>query len=127
MALQSGIVRLFAESANISKNENHILGHRCELAVIRLLTQRGWILECQRVRTTIAEIDLIFSKKNEILLIEVKKLDDPWRAFVRIHKKQYQKLQKNLIFLSTNIKKFNFKALVCWVDEKNKISFVLVN
>ena len=127
LVLQNGIVRLSAESASTSKNADYIAGYRCELAVIRLLVTRGWVLECQRARTTIAEIDLIFSKKNEVLLIEVKTLDEPWRSFVRIKKSQYLKLQKNLVFLSTNIKKFDFKATVCWVDKKNQVSFVLVN
>ncbi len=91
------------------------------------MLKQGWTLEYQRMRTTIAEIDLIFSKKNEILLVEVKKLDNPWRSFERIHKNQLNKLRKNLIFLATNIRNYNFKATVCWVDQQNQVSFVLIN
>ncbi len=127
MALQSGIVRPLAESANTADDPNHQAGYRSEVAVIRLLNKRGWKLECHRARTTIAEIDLIFSKNNEILLVEVKRLDDGWRAFERIGKKQYQALQKNLVFLTTNLKTYRFIATVCWVDAENKVSFVLVN
>lgn len=127
MALQSGIVRLLAESANTVNDPNHLAGYRSEAAVVRLLNKRGWKLECHRARTTIAEIDLIFSKNNEIVLVEVKKLDNGWRAFERIGKKQYQALQRNLVFLSTNLKSYRFIATVCWVDIENKISFVLVN
>ena len=97
------------------------------MAVIHIMEKRGWVLECQRIRTTIAEIDLIFTKRERVLLVEVKRIDNPWRTFERIHKTQYQALQKNLIFLSTNLKKYDFMATVCWVDAENKISFVLVN
>ena len=95
--------------------------------VIKLLHNQGWQLECQRVHTNIAEIDLIFSKESQVLLVEVKKLDNPWRSFERIKKSQYRSLQKNLIFLSTNLKKFSFIATVCWVDKNNVVSFVEVN
>ena len=134
LVLQSGIVKPSQEFASTAdhfkvnqfKNKNLNDGYRAEVAVIRLLRQRNWVLECQRVRTTIAEIDLIFSKGHDVMLIEVKRLDDPWRAFERIGHLQVQALKKNLFFLSVNLKMYSFCAAVCWVDDQNRVSFVRI-
>lgn len=97
-----------------------------ELAVIYLLEKNGWNLQFQRSRTEIAEVDLIFLKNKLVFLIEVKKLNDDWRSFQRIPRKQYQSLQKNLILFSNRFKEWEFRAYVSWVDIHNKVSFVSV-
>ena len=86
LALQLGIVKPLAESASTSENLHHISGKRSEMAVIHIMEKRGWVLEWQRIRTTIAEIDLIFTKRERVLLVEVKRIDNPWRTFERIQK-----------------------------------------
>ena len=99
--------------------------------MVRLLRSKGWILDYQGLKTEIAEIDLIFEKEDsegfQVLLIEVKSLNDPWRAFERIHKKQLTKLHKNFILFSLKFKKIKIKALVAWVDPQNKITFVEIS
>ena len=71
-----------------------------------------------------AEIDLIFTKENRIILVEVKRLSHPWRAFERIGKKQLIALHKNLILFSALFNKHEVKAYVCWVDQRNKATFI---
>lgn len=124
MVLQLGIAKPLVASKNTFKNKNQNSGYSSEQAVIYLLKKQGWLLEFQRLKTKIAEIDLVFSKENKILIIEVKRLNAEWRSFERIQVKQIQKLQKNLIYLTYLIPSFQINAFVCWVDMKNKISFV---
>ncbi len=97
------------------------------MGVINLLEKNNWILAFHRLKTPIAEIDLIFEKDEQVLLIEVKTLNDSWRAFGRIQEKQLTGLRKNFIFFSNRFKTFNFKVLVAWVDQKNQITFVDVS
>ncbi|MBC7466932.1 MAG: hypothetical protein H7256_13165 [Bdellovibrio sp.] len=95
--------------------------------MIFLLQKNNWVLEFQRFKTVVAEVDLIFSKDDRIFLIEVKKLNDDWRAFQRVGRNQYFSLQKNLVYLSTRLPAFRFESFVCWVDRLNRISFVRVD
>lgn len=99
--------------------------------MVRLLRSKEWILDYQGLKTEIAEIDLIFEKEDSeglhVLLIEVKSLNDPWRAFERIHQKQLKKLHQNLILFSLKFKNIRIKALVAWVDPQNKITFVEIS
>lgn len=88
------------------------------------MQSRGWQLLFQRAKTSIAEIDLIFQNDRKILLVEVKKLNDAWRAFERIGDQQIQKLQSNLILFSSKYPQFKLFAQLCWVDQKDKVYFV---
>ncbi len=97
------------------------------MIVIEKMKHNDWLLAFQRAKTEVGEIDLIFTKLNRVVLIEVKALNNSWRAFERIGAKQTQKLQANLIFLSQNFKEFKFFASVCWVDQNRKVYFVEVN
>jgi Holliday junction resolvase-like predicted endonuclease len=98
-------------------------GLKSELAVVRLLQNRKYICEFHRFKTKIAEIDLIFSKGNRILLVEVKSLNNDWRAFERIGQDQQIKLKNNLGLFSRAIPNYEFSAWVCWVNKSNIISF----
>lgn len=133
MVHASGIGRVSAELKNTSnkfKTLNQKIGSNAEVNVIRLLQTRCWSLSFRGFRTRIAEIDLIFEKEingeTHVLLIEVKSLNNSWRAFERIHKNQLLKLQKNCISFSMKFNKIKFKAYVVWVDNDNKITFVEV-
>jgi Holliday junction resolvase-like predicted endonuclease len=88
------------------------------------MQKQGWVILFQRAKTQIGEIDLIFEKNNKILLIEVKKLNNSWRAFERIGAKQANKLQNNLIYFSNRFRQFQFFAQLCWVDRLQKVYFV---
>ena len=128
MALQSGIVKPLPElkSTCPSSTKNQMQGARAEAAVVFLLEKKGWVLEFQRCRTRYSEIDLIFSKKNLLILIEVKKLDNSWRAFERIQTQQLQGLQKNLILFSYHFSGLKVSAYVSWVSWDYKVSFVAI-
>lgn len=126
MVLASGIARVLVESKSISGKSQRI-GYRAELNVIKLLESKNWSLCFQNLKTTIAEIDLIFEKTDQIILIEVKTLNDSWRAFERIQPKQIEKLQKNLTLFAYKFRDKNFRAFIAWVDRENKISFIEVN
>ena len=114
------------KSTYLSLTKNQIQGQRAEAAVIFLLEKKGWSLEFQRCRTRFAEIDLIFLKKNQVILVEVKKLDNSWRAFERIKQQQFQSLQKNLNLFNYHFSRLQVLAYVSWVDQENKVSFVAV-
>lgn len=95
--------------------------------VIVDLQSQGWELQFQRLVTPIAEIDLIFQKGNEVRLIEVKTLDNPWRSFERISKKQIHKLKSNqLYFYSFFRNRFQFTSSIAWVT-KEKIEYLEIN
>lgn len=127
MVQLSGIEKPSPELKSSFKTKNQLVGYTSEQAVVFLLQKNNWILEFQRFKTVVAEVDLIFSKNNKILLIEVKKLNDDWRAFQRVGRNQYFSLQKNLVYLSTRMPGFQFESFVCWVDRLNRVSFVRVD
>ena len=123
---RSGIAKVSAASKSTSGNSQS-RGFRAELCVIRLLQTKNWTLCFQGLKTIIAEIDLIFEKEDQILLIEVKTLNDDWRAFERIQDKQLMNLQKNYILLSRKFTHLKFRVFVAWVDSQNRVSFVEVS
>lgn len=123
MVLASGIGRVSAESKSISGRSQR-WGYKAELQVIRLLQTKKYQLIVQRFKTQVAEIDLILAREQEILLIEVKTLENNWRAFDRISESQSHKLKLNLVFLSRRFPSYSWRAFVAWVDCKNQISFV---
>ena len=97
-----------------------------EAKVVRLLETKNWNLVFHRLRTKIAEVDLIFEKENQILLIEVKTLNNPWRAFERLHKKQQEKFYTNALLLAGFYRQKDISACVAWVAPDFKISFVKI-
>ncbi len=128
MVRQFGIVKPSPElkSTCLKLTKNQIQGARAEAAVIFLLEKRGWALEFQRCRTRYSEIDLIFSRNNQVLLIEVKRLSNDWRAFERIQARQFHRLQQNLSLFSYHFIQLKVSAYVSWVDWDYKVSFVPV-
>ncbi len=87
------------------------------------MESKGWKLVFQRLKTKIAEIDLVFERDEKIVLIEVKKLNDDWRAFQRLHPQQQLRLQANLVLFSQKFKKYRIKAFVAWVRDRKPIVF----
>ena len=73
----------------------------------------------QRYQVQGVEIDLVFKKNQDWLLVEVKYLDSSWRAGERVSKKQIQRLKKVESYLkfNKNIKSLEF---VIALVEKNK-------
>ena len=66
---------------------------------------------------------MVFEKENKILLVEVKKLTQTWRAFQRITPNQQLKLKANNLLFTLNFKDKKVESYVAWVDQKNQISF----
>lgn len=87
------------------------------------MQSRGWNLAFHRFKTVVAEIDLIFEKKDQVILVEVKKLNNDWRAFERISAGQLLRLRSNLLLFSQNFRVYKIEAFVAWVDVNNKVSF----
>jgi Holliday junction resolvase-like predicted endonuclease len=106
------------------KNTSAVKGFRAEQSVIKLLESKKWNLEFQRLKTEIAEIDLVFEKSGDVILVEVKTLNNSWNAFERIHSHQLRKLELNLFLFRKRFNDINFRAFVAWVSPENKISFV---
>jgi Holliday junction resolvase-like predicted endonuclease len=76
-----------------------------------------------RFKTKVSEIDLIFEKEEQILLVEVKKLTQPWRSFQRISSNQQLKLKANNLLFSLNFKDKKTRSYVAWVNQKNIVTF----
>lgn len=98
-----------------------------EINVQKLLESKNWKLIFHRFKTKSSEIDLVFEKEDSIILIEVKKLTNPWRSFQRISNRQKLALQANLLMFRLHFKDKKINAFVAWVDQKNKISFCSVD
>lgn len=109
------------------KGFSQFLGYKAEYNVIKLMQSRNWNLQFHRLKTEIAEVDLIFEKSGEVLLLEVKTLNNSWRAFDRINSSQVKRLQTNLLFFRRKFRQIKFRAYIVWVSPENKISFIEVN
>ena len=123
LALASGIVAASAASKSIL-GKSQLAGFEAEQHVFRYMMKNGWLPTFSRVKTAVAEIDLVFEKKSTILLLEVKTLNDSWRAFERISLAQTRRLQKNTILFSEYFLAYEFKAGVVWVSPQGQINFV---
>ncbi len=132
MVLSSGIAKVSVELKSTSaekklKSYAQISGYKAEVNVIRLLALNSWSLCFQRLKTQVAEVDLIFIKNDQVLLIEVKTLVNRWSVFERVSLKQRHKLHKNLNLFANKFKDKNIKAYVAWVSKKNEVSFCEIN
>lgn len=128
----SGIAKVSAELKSSSahptiSSRSQYLGYIAEYNVIKLLESRAWNLQFYRLKTEVAEIDLVFEKSGEVLLLEVKTLNNSWRVFDRIHPTQLRRLQSNLFLFRRKFRQIKFRAYIVWVSPENKISFVEVN
>jgi Holliday junction resolvase-like predicted endonuclease len=125
--LASGIVKVLPELKSTSAKRTQgfaaTAGLIAELQVARLLKTKKWQLTFHRLKTRIAEIDLVFEKGNQILLVEVKTLNSPWRAGQRLSSVQLNKLKMNRSVMSYFSGKKNIEALVAWVEKNNVITF----
>ena len=126
-----GTAKPLVASKNLSRTQKYQINQKkgllAELHVKNYLISRGYECLFHRVKTPIAEIDLVFRKGQKIILIEVKCLDQSWRSFDRISKKQIQKLQNNCLYIQNHVKPLQYEvcSAVAWVVGP-KISFVLV-
>ena len=120
---QSSLEDLFKNKPINIKYKHHHSGFAAEFNVQKLLETKGWKLIFHRFKTKVCEIDLVFEKENKILLVEVKKLTQTWRAFQRITPNQQLKLKANNLLFTLNFKDKKVESYVACVDQKNQISF----
>ena len=121
--LASGIVKASAELKNTSaKTPAQRAGLYAEEQVANLLQKHNWELIFHRLKTPIAEIDLVFEKDDKIILVEVKTLNTSWRSFQRIAPLQKNRLSLNLVLFSNFFKEKKVEAYVAWVEKNNAIS-----
>lgn len=88
-----------------------------------MLKTKNWQLIFHRLKTRVAEIDLVFEKGPQIILVEVKTLNNRWRADQRLSHKQLIKLKMNSTALSYFAKKKHLEAYVAWVEKNNVVTF----
>lgn len=85
---------LESESTYHPKCAAHILGLKCELQVIKILTGRGLTLLGQRIRLFGVEVDLLFQSKSAgLILVEVKSLGDHSELEFRLKRRQKMRLK----------------------------------
>lgn len=87
------------------------------------MESKGWKLVFQRLKTKIAEIDLVFEKDDKIALIEVKKLNEDWRVFQRWNPLQQMRFQANLVLFSRKFQNKEIKGFVAWVRDRKPVVF----
>lgn len=90
-------------------------------------TQRGWKCIGHRKKLYFSEVDLMFSKEDQILLIEVKSLHNPWMSFERVPHKQIQNLIKNKVLYQVANPKLKIECRVCFVSSDQTIEEVYID
>jgi Holliday junction resolvase-like predicted endonuclease len=102
-------------------------GLAAELQVVRLLQSKNWNLIFHRLKTRVAEVDLIFERGPQIILVEVKTLNSRWRADQRLGRQQLEKLKMNRTMLSYFARKKSLDAYIAWVEKDNVVTFCEVD
>jgi Holliday junction resolvase-like predicted endonuclease len=90
-------------------------------------TQLGWKCIGHRKKLYFSEVDLILSKDDHILLIEVKSLHNEWMAFERVPHRQIQSLIKNKILYQVANPKLKIECRVCFVSSHNVVEEVYID
>ena len=78
-----------------------IRGHECEALVENFFCNYGFDLFSKRLKTPLAEIDLVFIKNNKTYLIEVKSLGRLDFSLVRISRSQKERLLRARIWIES--------------------------
>ena len=78
----------------------------------------------QRYKVQGVEIDLILKKDHDWLLVEVKFLDNCWRAGERVSQKQIQRLKKVESYLRFNKKLKRIDFVIALVEKNKKIHWI---
>lgn len=112
-------------SVGLKNSSNSERGKWAEDVVSEFLLQKKWIIISRRKKYQFGEIDIIVQRYQQIALIEVKYLHAHWMSFERISKKQINRLEKNLNYLSkTEFIKNDVKLFLCFVQNNKKIEWV---
>lgn len=114
----------------MSFDKNHVRGRHAEEVVSVLLKKKGYWIVYRNIKTDIAEIDLLAMNSRKVILLEVKTLDNEWRAFERVSIKQLQNLRRNLVRFQGFQKRnpeFEFGVFVALVNKLNQVRIIDVS
>jgi Holliday junction resolvase-like predicted endonuclease len=90
-------------------------------------TQMGWQNIGHRKKLFFGEVDLIFSKEDQVLLVEVKSLHNEWMAFERIGHKQIQNLIRNKVMYQLENRKLKVECRLCFVSSEQVVEEVYID
>ena len=107
-----------------STSRNTVKGLWAEHVVREHFLKNSYQLVAQRYQVQKVEIDLIFKKDQNWLLVEVKFLDNTWRAAERVSRKQIQRLQKINQYLKFNRKIKSLVFVIALVEKNRKIHWL---
>jgi len=107
-----------------SKNISQRKGFWSEYVVIQLLTAKKWELIGWRSTLDKIEVDLIFKKKNTLLMAEVKFLSSDWNIFERIKPQQIGRLKKAYMKLRFEKADYEILSYVFYVNKHAKVKFI---
>ncbi len=91
---------------------SHQRGLKAEEIVIDYYQSRNFLLLKQRMKTPFAEVDLLFrAPQGHLLMVEVKSVNLSSFYLTRVSKRQKNRLEKAVIFLSN---RFNILVEIHW-------------
>ncbi|MFN3454161.1 MAG: YraN family protein [Pseudobdellovibrio sp.] len=109
------------KKVNISK----IKGLWAEYVAFNYFVKQGWELYGVREKISQVEIDLILHKKyKHYIFVEVKYLDNPWRAFERVNQKQLMRVKKAMLYFKSQHAIDFIRTTVCFVDYNKNVKMV---
>jgi Holliday junction resolvase-like predicted endonuclease len=117
-------VELKNTSNSFSLNKSQIKGLQAEQRVRDFFISRKWNIVSERSIVDDTEIDLIVDQHDRKVILEVKYLDNHWRAFERVHTNQIKRLKKVLLSerLRTTYKKI--EGYVVFVSSDGSMKFI---
>ena len=111
-----------AELRNLSNSDR---GLWAEDTVLDFLIQKKWSVISKRKKYKFGEIDLIVERNQQVAIIEIKFLHNPWMAFERLHHKQLMKLITNFNYLKKiEFRKMDVKLFLCFVSKNKEIIWI---
>ncbi|AZZ36882.1 hypothetical protein CIK05_08795 [Bdellovibrio sp. qaytius] len=102
----------------------HKRGVDAEAIVQSYFLCRGWSVSSMRTKFDGVEVDLIVEKDNRRVLLEVKHLDNSWRAFERVGTKQIQRLKYVLLGMRKRARNIKVEGYVVFVLVNEKLHFI---
>ncbi|MBX2986553.1 MAG: YraN family protein [Bdellovibrionaceae bacterium] len=99
---------------------SHARGEAAELKVLEEMRRRGYQLVRRRLRTPVAELDLVMRSLAEYLIIEVKSVTA--RSFLqhRLSARQKVRLRRGHAWVQDRVRA-DVRLILATVDEKGKI------
>lgn len=117
-----------AASKNTSKltDKFHQRGADAEAVVRKYFLSNGWSISSERTKFDGVEVDLVVEKEKRRVLLEVKYLDQYWRAFERVGTKQIQRLKYVLLGERRRncVRNIKVEGYVVFVLSDGKLHFI---